>query len=426
MKAQPVTADRTATVDAPPSSSSASSANVKASTISLHPLEFHHFTELPDDVLSEVMYWLMQSTGSVDGIGPLAASSKRFLQAAQGFLSSASYLNAQAENLHRFTTKVTREFLKIAGFGLELIEPEDTDELNEHLRSVNENKKQKICYEEELVITHELATAPDFEKMDEFRRYKAPLLLLGRCASDKVDEMIVKIAFNLPPAVFLHVGSYFADQQELEKYGFSGLVKRVVESGRATGFSFEGNQLSKPPAEIEAVLDLACGKGVISFLDFEALEDPSPMLHALCERADRFRHLKLVKCSNVRSLDQEKIEALAAALQKRAAAGLSRLNVVIGCAEVDRYEGILPSMLTKKDIRRLDALGLYLVGVEINGSERIKIMRKVGSGHIDGVLPRPPRWANVATLGSSIVFHPVDDEKSSNPQLVERNSSKNS
>ena len=265
------------TVDSDTGTADASSTSRTPIAPNLSQPPYDRWTDLPDDVTVQVMYWLMLDAGTV----PLALASGRFLQAGQVFRASPWYEGAKSVLMHQRCLDWTRSYL--SGFANEpqLIFPKEVDELNTGLASLGkwpDDQRRSIVIDSEPITS-----VRGMDWLDGFRRYPGASLALTTGRRRQAEAAIIDIARALPPRVCLRLQCYPCTGGVTTPVdGIASLVSRIAQTGRAMAFDMEaGVDLSANAAELEAVLDIACGEGVISFINLGTITQPDIPLRSL-------------------------------------------------------------------------------------------------------------------------------------------------
>ncbi len=347
---------------------------------------FDRWIDLPDDVTVQVMYWLMLDGGTV----PLALASQRFLQAGQVFRAGPWYEGAKSVLMHARCVDWTRSCL--SGFANEprLIFPGEVDELNTGLASLGDASDDQ---RRAVIIDGEPIASPrGLDWLDGFRRYPGASLALMTEKRRQAEAAIIDIAWALPPRVCLRLQCYPSMGGMTSPVdGIASLISRIAQTGRAMAFDLEaGVDLSADPAELEAVLDIACGQGVISFVNLGTITQPDSLLRAMADRCERFRHLKLVMFNCATLPDPGELAALAAALDSRQRAGHSRLTVVIGNMAMWINDGSGNPEYSFEERAEFERSGLYFEYLHGELPEHPavrKIIRSIEQGPVDACLP---------------------------------------
>ncbi len=360
-----------------------------APNLSLKP--YARWTDLPVDVVVQVMYWAILGAGSSTWATSFALTSKSFAQAGQSFLDSPWYQEAQSIVAHERTVEWVGAYLKGFSHRLSIRSPKDSAELDEALKALGEHGDHGCSA---LDIESKLKIEPDNDHLQRFCSYRGVSLALLTGVNEKSGNRIVSIARALPTPVCLRVQFIARTLVEYTQEDLVvSLIRRIALTGRATAFELKwAVDLSTEPAQLGAVLDLACGPGMISFFGFGNLDNPHAMLQALSDRCERFRHLKLVMFSCSEPPERRSLEALAAALAKRQSDARSRLTVVIGCEELRSGSMQATSTFPADERARYEAVGLYLEMLDNEPAAHPavqKVLRSVGMGAIDAWVARP-------------------------------------
>ncbi len=377
---------------------------------------YDRWTDLPDDLAVQLMYWLMRESGSA----PLALTSKRFLQAGQAFHAGPWYEGVKSLQQHARCVDWTRSYL--SGFANErrLIFLRNADDLDAglaHLGKAPEDHRRSI-----VIDGRPIAAAQGTDWLDGFRRYQGKSLVLTTGKRTQAETAIIQIAEALPQRVCLRLEFYLGmSLGPAPVEGMARLIGRIVLSGRPTAFDMEwGVDLCADPAELGAVLDIACGEGTISFLNLGAVNDPDILLRALSDRCDRLRHLKLVMFECTMVPDRSELAALAAALEQRQAAGHARLTVVIASMAMEGNDPSGKPVFSVGERAGFERCGLYFefLDGELPGHPAVrKVIRSVGQGAADAWVPRVPHVPRVQNV--PCVPLAADEPSSDSDVLVE-------
>ncbi len=346
---------------------------------------FDRWTDLPVDVVVQVMYWTMLGAGSARHAAPLALTSTCFAQAGQDFRTGPWYQDAQSVVMHERIVGWISTYLTGFGHPGSVRSPNDASELESTLRSLGSTG---VHLNDVLDIESKLKPVLNQRQLDGFRRYPGPSLALLTGVSEASGDQIVEIARALPADVCLRV-QFIARtflQFTLEDM-VAGVIRCVALNGRATAFDLKwAIDLTTAPDVLGKVLDIACGPGRVAFFGFGSLEDPHAMLQALGDRCSRFRQLKLVMFNCSEPPAREALLALAAALEQRQLAGLSRLTVVIGCDELRPRSEQANRVFSADEQDRFEAAGLYFALLDNEPATHPtmqKVLRSLRAGPID-------------------------------------------
>ena len=372
------------------------------------------WADLPDDVAVQVMYWLMIDSGSV----PLALASQRFRQAGQVFRAGPWYEGAKSVLMHTRCVDWTRAYL--SGFVNEqrLFFPKDAHDLDTGLARLGEAPED---HRRSIVIDGKPTGAVWGARwLESFRHYPGASLVLTTGKRQQAEATIIDIAQALPQRVCLRLEFFLGMGGMTPPVGGIGrLISRIVLTGRATAFDMQwGMDLSADPDELGAVLDVACGRGVISYMSLGNVSQPDALLRALSERCDRFRHLKLVMFDCTAFPDRDPLAALATGLDNRHAAGHSRITVVIGSMALLGNGSSGRLVLPAAERAEFERCGLYfdfLDGEPPSHPAVQKIIRSVGQGAVDAWLPRLLPAADESSDSDVIVESSEEDVPSPAP-----------
>lgn len=377
-------------------------------TASVSQPSFDRWAELPVDVVGQVMYWTMLGNGSLTGAMPFSQTSKFFAQAGQTFRDGPWYQDAQSVLMHQRVVTWTGNYLACLGCLPSIHSPATPAELDTTLELMSESSQGIYNL---LSIERLQKLAPDNDFSDAFRNFHGTSLSLMTGKRAETREKIVDIARVLPPEVSVLVKLTPQEPGPSADADAAGLVGRVAASGRPTAFDFQRySDLSVLPDALGAVLDVACGRGMVSFFRFGRIDDPDAMLSTLSDRCHQFRHLRLVMFTCENPPSREKLDALSATLRKREAAGLSRLTIVIGCDKLEDQDWEATPVFTIDERARFERAGLYLECVESgigNPLGERRVLASVRGGAIDELPPQPKvmpvklSWNGQAIVGSS-------------------------
>ncbi len=367
------------------------------------------WTDLPDDLAVQLMYWLVRASGSA----ALALTSQRFLQAGQAFRGSPWYQDARSVRVHERGVDWIRTYLGGLACNPRTLKATDISELKNTLRLLN-HAGDALCMS--LVIDGKPPRAVSgMDWLEGFRCYEGKTLRLSTCRHKLADDMIIQIARALPPEVCLSLDVYLHTDGILGTLeGMARLISCIAQTGRIMALELQwAVDLSVLSAELGAVLDIACGPGVISRLCFGELHNPDTMLRALSDRCSRFRHLKLVMFECAQLPFHEDLVALAGALEERQADGQSRLTVVVGCGKRFAADGSKAPLISADERIAFENTGLYLeylFGSQPDHPAVQKVMRSVGKGPVDALLPRACETAEDASSDSDVIVASSDTD----------------
>lgn len=390
MQAQPAATGRPAVVVHDTTAAAPSTHTFAPTAPAISQPAFDRWTDLPVDVVVQVMYWTMRSTASITWATSFALTSKHFMRAGLSFRAGSWYREAQSAVMHERTVDWVCAYLKGFGDRASIRSPKDIRELDQTLQELG-NTGAHSCVA--LDIETRLKPALGNDHLQAFRNYRGASLALLSSVGEESGDRIAGIARALPTDVCLRVQFIARTLMEYTRKDLVvSLIRRVALTGRATAFELKwAVDLSTAPALLGDVLDVACGPGMVSFLGFGNLDDPQVLLRALSDRCPRFVHLKLLMfhCSEPPARDA--LETLAAALGKRQSAGRSRLTVVIGCEEMKSGSMQAASMFSTDERTRFESVGLYfemLDNAPVTHPSVQKVLRSLGAGAVDAWIER--------------------------------------
>ncbi len=411
MNAQPLATGRSAIAFAGNTHTVPTPSPAEATTVAPNLSQtFDRWNDLPDDVAVPVMYWLMRATGAV----PLALASQRFLHAGQVFRAGPWFEGAKSVLMHERSVAWASAYLRGMAHGPRKVYPRTPEALCANLQflaSSGEDMRMALA-----IDGKPLPAAPGADWRDPFRRYPGASLGLATGMRNHADAKIIEIARILPPQVCLCLDIYLNSvglKGTLK--GLAGLLSSVAQTGRLTAFEMQwGLDLSADPAELGAVLDIACGAGAISHINFGTANVPDAMLRAISERCERFRHLKLVMFDCTVLPGREALLELAAALERRQAAGQSRVTVVVDSASLLWVEPSDCELMSAGERAAFESAGLYLAC--LNGEPPThpavqKVIRSIGKGVVDTWSPAPRESsADEFSSDSDVIIESSDSE----------------
>jgi len=347
---------------------------------------------------------------------PLALASQRFLRAGQVFRAGPWYEGAKSVLMHTRCVDWTRAYLN--GFVNEqlLFFPKDGHDLETGLARLGEAPED---HRRSIVIDGKSTGAVwGAGWLKSFRRYAGASLVLTTGKRQQAEATIIDIAQALPQRVCLRLEFFLGMGGMTSPVGGIGrLISRIALTGRATAFDMQwGMDLSADPDELGAVLDVACGRGVISYMSLGNVSQPDALLRALSERCDRFRHLKLVMFDCTAFPDRDELAALATGLDNRQAAGYSRITVVIGSMALLGNGSSGRLVLPAAERAEFERCGLYfdfLDGEPPSHPAVQKIIRSVGQGAVDAWLPRLLPAADESSSDSDVIVESSEEDVSS-------------
>ncbi len=138
------------------------------------------------------------------------------------------------------------------------------------------------------------------------------------------------------------------------------------------------------------------------------------MLRAISERCERFRHLKLVMFDCSLLPGREALLELAAALERRQAAGQSRVTVVVDSTSLLWVEPSECELISADERAAFESAGLYLACLngEPPGHPAVqKVIRSIGNGVVDTWSPAPrASSADEFSSDSDVIIESSDSE----------------
>ena len=372
----------------------------------------HRWKDLPVDVVEPVMYWSMLQSGSSLSATSFALTSKHLAQAGQSFRSSSWHQEARSLMMHERTVNWTCTFVKFVGYLKLRLTPRDLGELNLALKIMARSDEGML---HALNIEHQQHAEPGTDYLDGFRKFRGKALSLLTGVLERTRDQIVEISRALPANVCLYVE--LSDQVfrlRMKDLGVASLVRLVAMSGRPTAFNLKRSEdLSIRPDELGALLDVACGPGMVSFLHFGRMEDPDAMLDALRDRCHRFRDLKLVIFDCERVPTRDSLLALVAAMEKRNSAARSRLIVVIDCIEVRAGSTNAASLFSAGELAAYEHAGLYFESLESGMNDdqpQQKVLASLMGVAAHGSLPQPLTVDGDPSTVSHVPFDASDSD----------------
>ncbi len=422
MHAQPVTtglpaisAVHNATTAQPSSAIAAAVTAGTPGTPGIHQPSCGRWYDLPVELVEQVMYWSMLQSGSSRSATAFALTSTHFAQAGQGFRTSPGYREARSLLMHERTTSWTCSFVKKLGYLPFILSPGNSRELKLALKIMARTDEGMLHL---LNIAHPLQAEPGIDHLDRFRSFKGPALCVAMDVLEQSSEQLIQVARVLPENVCLHVelGTPVYGPPD-EGLGIASLVSRVAMSGRPSGFNLKRHaDLSTRPDELGALLDVACGPGMISFLHFDRIDHPDAMLHALGDRCHRFRDLKLVMFNSERAPSRDALLALVAALEKRHAAAQLRLTVVIDCSAVYAAGAHAAPLFSADELAACEHAGLYvecLAYGKLNQEGMCKVLASLSRQTVLARLLQPNIVDAEPSSDSDVLTEPGDSEDGS-------------
>ena len=393
MQAQLVTTGLTASVVARNTTTQTASSHIALRAPSISQSRCERWTDLPVEVVEQVMYWSMLQSGSSAPAMSFALTAKCFAQAAQSFRTSPWYQEARSVLTHERTMRWTCNFVRALGNLPVILAPRNLKELDlalENLESVDDSMRHALDIE---LQRH---AEPDTDCLGKFRSYHGAALSLMTGVLEQTHDQVIEIARALPSNVCLYVEfSYQVFRQRCDHEGAADLLSRIAMTGRPTAFNLKWHtDLSTRPEALGAVLDVACGPGMVSFFHFGRTDDPDAMLRALCDRCHRLRDLKLVMFDCERAPARDSLKALVAAMEIRNSAARSRLTVVIDCTGLHARRADAAPVPTAEELAACAHAGLYFESLEFdmaNKAGQRKVLASVNGEPVHAVLPQPRR-----------------------------------
>ncbi len=396
MQAQPATTGHSAIIIAHQGTaaepSPATSASV-APNVSQTP--YDRWTDLPGDLVVQVMYWTMLGSGSSRWATSFALTSKQFVQIGQRFRAGPWYQDAQSILMHERTMNWTRAYVNLLAYRPLILAPRNLGELNAALEFMGKGNEGML---HSLNIEEQRHAEPNTDYLGGFRNFQGTTLSLLTGVLETTRDQVVEVARALPPTVCLYVEfSYQVFAQRFDHARVGHFISRVAATGRPTAFNLKWHaDLSIRPDQLGEVLEVACGHGMVSFFQFGRMGNPDALLQALCDRCHRFRNLKLVMFECVRPPARDAVAALVAALEKRNAAVWSRLTVVIDCAGLTAGDRPSAPVLSADERAGYERAGLHFECIDTAAVSELaewKILASVNGEPLHALLPQPLRMA---------------------------------
>lgn len=335
--------------------------------------------DLPEDVVHQLMAWLMLDEGTEKSVARLAAASKRLCESGQSFRSGATRSAIRSAWDHSHAVEWTRAHLGSVRFDhLGFLGVSSNAALKSLLVSFacwTDRLPFNLLIEEE---TTKQALTGDW--LQHFRNYTGRYLSFRTSALPWEGDTIVKIARALPTRTFtgLEIHGVQASLPAAAK-----LMEQVASTGRMTGFSLLSDKTTAIDLNgLEQLVDVLCDPGRVQWLRLNALDDASPLLAELARRCDDLHAVRLVTIVCHKGVNDEALVALKEALLDRQQRGKSRISFAIHCKEwlANQYAGSLLASGTER--AAMEDAGLYFgrIRTPFDKAMFAKLDKSVGEG----------------------------------------------
>ncbi len=334
--------------------------------------------DLPEDVVHQLMTWLMLDEGTEKSVARLAAASKSLCESGQSFRSGATRSAIRSAWDHSHAVEWTRAHLGSVRF----------DHLGFLGVSSNAALKSMLvsfaCWADRLPFnllieedTTKQALTGDW--LQHFRSYTGRYLSFRTRALPWEGDTVVKIARALPTRTC--TGLEICGVQD-SLPAAAKLMEQVTSTGRMTGFSLLSDKTVINLNGLEKLVDVLCDPGRVQWLRMNALDDPSPLLAELARRCDDLHAVRLVTIVCQKGVSDEVLLALKDALLDRQQRGKSRISFAIHCKEwlANQYAGSL--LVSDTERAAMEDAGLYFgrIWTPFDKAMFAKLDKSVGEG----------------------------------------------
>lgn len=337
------------------------------------------WTDLPDDVVQQVMSWLMVREGSEAGVSALASASKALHASARMFRQGAGYAHVRASWNHARAGAWAVKYLDALRRGEFLcIGPSFHASLQRALSFMTEQNEILPAY---LMLVEEGAKEwLAGESRQQFQNYRGSSLWVHSDASPWAVGKTADIADVLPRKVVMAV---LIGGTQAGLAGAAALIRGVVSSGRMSGFTVVSEEGATIRLDgLAQVIDMLCAPGRVSFIRFNKLDAPDPLLAALAERCNELHSVRLISMVCEAVPDDKVLAALGDALVRRQESRKSRVTVAVHCQAGPAPGRTGGEWLSADSRAALERAGVFLLQ-KFGSSERemhAKLIASVASG----------------------------------------------
>lgn len=315
-----------------------------------------NLADLPDDIVHQLMAWLMRTEGTEKSVAQLAGVSKRLFDAAKEFHDSASRSAIRSTWDHHRAIEWTRAHLVSVRFAhlgsLEVTSEGALKNMLESFSSLAETLPYNL-----LIAEDRTKKALTGDWLEGFRNYTGRYLSIRSSAQPWEGATMVEIARALPTrtCMGLEIHGVQASLPDATK-----LMEQVASTGRMTGFSLLSEKDSVIALNgLEKLVGVLCDPGRIQWLRLNTLDDASPLLADLARRCGDLHAVRLVTIVCDKGVDDEALLALRDALLDRQQRGKSRISFAIHCKEwlANQYAG--SPLASDAERATMEDAGLY-------------------------------------------------------------------
>jgi hypothetical protein len=356
--------------------------NSSLSQVPAHPPQLGQhvsgdWSEVPADILVQVMEWSLRTEKSIKPASSLAYVSKNFHAIFKHFLSG-DLVESHFGQLHKDVTAWLRWQLGSLGYRPNSVCPKSREELKEVLRPAPSyyNPAVRATY---VWIDNRTRDAFVSDWLNEFKQYEGKMLSIGSFGEVWPNDRMLDIEKSLPTEIFLKVylgiRESFNDKDRLAEF-----IARLCEHKRPLAFEFDSYGADLPGELMSNVLlDTMCGQGFVTSVSVN-FSDKSNALYFitnLAKRFDQIRHTQFIRIScHGLGIDDEALQCVQSAMKARQLTNGTCVNVAI--------EGV--SIASAEKRKQLEQIGLYFGTVE-NSMENHDFVQRIaesmGTGPID-------------------------------------------
>lgn len=337
------------------------------------------WADLPDDVVHQLMAWLMRDEGTETSVARLAAASKSLRESGQSFRTGATRSAIRSAWDHARSVEWTRAHLGSVRFDhLGVLGVTTNPALKSMLESFSrwpEGLPFNLLIEED---TTKKALTGDW--LQDFQNYTGRYLSFRSSTLPWEGDTIVKITRALPTRTCtgLEIHGVQASLSDATK-----LMEQVASTGRMTGFSLLSDKATVIDLNgLEKLVDVLCDPGRVQWLRLNTLDDASPLLAELARRCDDLHAVRLVTIVCDKGVNDEALAALKDALLDRQQCGKSRISFAIHCKEwlANQYAG--SRLASDAERAAMEGAGLYFgrIWAPFDKAMLAKLDKSVGEG----------------------------------------------
>lgn len=370
---------------------------------------------LPEDIVHQLMYWSMISSGSEASVCALACTSKQWQFRMQSFAASPWRRDAQSLLNHQRATAWVKKRLEKNESRTKEVAPLNGAELKSFLefleRPVDRPHLLYLCPKAKPAFAGDAWLAA-------FRSFKGkslPLLIGSNLAPAKSEKFwVADVMKKAERALTRDVCLSLHFEARLQNDLFDTLMHKLGAGGRVMGLEFGvGCDISESPAMCDSLIDLMSGKAQLVHVQMESVRaDPGLLLSKLASACGNLRHLHYISMNMSVPASYSAIELLSTALKARYDAGKPRIIVALNIRSWDSDEYRDKPLAIESNRNDAESWGMYFANwlpPVIYSTEFFnKVRATLGQGAVD-TFDFPEPTANDDS-SDSLVASSSDDE----------------